>query len=196
MLCATYCLPKDSLDSLCEKITGDALLYSMFRLDAKPIPCPFKGGPPFTFTYNRGSGECKSPISKSDSCTDDSRMLLRYQACPDVHNSESTVEELTCLASWRDGSMKYIVGKLEHKMTSSDEDRYRCFVWDQTDNRDYDVAQSGDATCNGLPSAIEGSRTMHLSRKYIIFDFVNKIVPKTIPYKPIEIIRELNIENV
>ena len=32
----------------------------------------------------------RSPVSKADSCTDDSRMLLRYQACPDVLNSEST----------------------------------------------------------------------------------------------------------
>lgn len=32
----------------------------------------------------------RSPVSKADSCTDESRMLLRYQACPDVHNSEST----------------------------------------------------------------------------------------------------------
>ncbi|XP_065222448.1 uncharacterized protein LOC135847000 [Planococcus citri] len=163
----TYCFPrdsKDSLDVLCEKITGDAPLYSMFRLDAKAITCPFKGGPPFTFTYNRGSGDCKTPVSKSDSCTDDSRMLLRYQACPDVHNSESTVEELTCLASWRDGSMKYMVGKLEHKMTSTDEDRYRCFVYNQGDNNVYDVAQSGDATCNGLQSATEGSRTMKLTK--------------------------------
>ncbi|KAK7605106.1 hypothetical protein V9T40_006964 [Parthenolecanium corni] len=160
-----YCRKKEPLDMLCEKINGDASLYSMFRTDAKPVPCPFKGGPPFTFTYNRGSGECKSPVSKSDSCTDDSRMLLRYQACPDVHNSEATVEELTCLAWWKDGSMKYMVGKLEHKMTSSDEDRYRCFVWNNSpDNRVYNVAQSGDATCNGLPSATEGSRTMRLTQ--------------------------------
>lgn len=75
------------------------------------------------------------------------------------------VEELTCLASWRDGSMKYMVGKLEHKMTSTDEDRYRCFVWNNSqDNRNYNVAQSGDATCNGLPSATEGSRTMRLTQ--------------------------------
>lgn len=75
------------------------------------------------------------------------------------------VEELTCLAWWKDGSMKYMVGKLEHKMTSSDEDRYRCFVWNNSpDNRVYNVAQSGDATCNGLPSATEGSRTMRLTQ--------------------------------
>jgi hypothetical protein len=89
-LVSAYCLQKDSLDNLCGQITGDATLFSMFRSDAGPTECPFRGGPPFTFTYNRGSGECSSPVSKVDSCTDESRLLLRYQACPDVHGTEST----------------------------------------------------------------------------------------------------------
>jgi hypothetical protein len=64
------------------------LLYSMFRVEATPVECPFKG--PLSFTYNRGHGECRSPISSIDSCTEESRLLLRYQACPDVHGTEST----------------------------------------------------------------------------------------------------------
>lgn len=72
-------------------------------------------------------------------------------------NDYFSVEELLCLASWRDGTLKYLVGKLEHKMTSSDEERYRCFVYNRSSLKTYDVAQSADATCNGLPSATEGS---------------------------------------
>lgn len=163
----TFCNAKDSLDNLCAQITGDAPLFSMFRLDAAPTPCPFR--PPFTFTYNRGSGDCRSPVSRADACTEDSRLLLRYQACPDVHNSESTVEELVCLAWWKDGSTRYLVGQLQHKMATSDEDRYRCFVYERNYNKAgrgvaYDVAQSGDATCNGLLSPTEGSRTMRLTK--------------------------------
>lgn len=45
---------------------------------------------PFTFTYNRGHGECKNPISNIESCTEDSRLLLSFQACPDVAGTEST----------------------------------------------------------------------------------------------------------
>jgi hypothetical protein len=45
---------------------------------------------PFTFTYNRGHGECKNPVSNIESCTEDSRMLLSFQACPDVSGTEST----------------------------------------------------------------------------------------------------------
>lgn len=45
---------------------------------------------PFIFTYNRGHGECKSPVSNIESCTEDSRLLLSFQACPDVQGTEST----------------------------------------------------------------------------------------------------------
>jgi hypothetical protein len=60
----------------------------MFRSDAAPVACPFKG--PFSFTYNRGSGECARPPSRIDSCAEDSRLRMRYQACADVLGSESS----------------------------------------------------------------------------------------------------------
>lgn len=107
------------------------------------------------------------------------------------------VEELECLATWKEGSSRYLVGRLHHGHASSNEDRYRCFVYEKTGqstvqsnlNRAalgmgamdhevalpdgpvpegtaeiYQVAQSGDATCNGLFSAMEGSRTMTLKK--------------------------------
>ena len=86
-LFSAYCQHKNTLSSLCSYITGDALLYSMFREEAIPVPCPFHG--PLTFSYNRGHGLCSSPHSNVDTCTDDSKLLFRYQACPDVYASES-----------------------------------------------------------------------------------------------------------
>lgn len=59
----------------------------MFREEATAVSCPFRG--PMTFTYNRGHGTCSSPLSNVDTCTDDSRLLFKYQACPDVPASES-----------------------------------------------------------------------------------------------------------
>ncbi|XP_011495489.1 PREDICTED: uncharacterized protein LOC105360309 [Ceratosolen solmsi marchali] len=194
----TYCQRRDSLSSLCSYITGDALLFSMFREEATSVPCPFHG--PMTFTYNRGHGRCSSPQSNVDTCTDESRLLFRYQACPDVPGSESTVEELECLATWKEGSNRYLVGRLHNGHSLSNEDRYRCFVYERGGqnvaglNRAaaaalgiasildheiasaaagpipegspeiYKVAQSGDATCNGLFSPLEGSRTMTLTK--------------------------------
>jgi hypothetical protein len=94
---------------LCDQIPGDAMLYSMFKVDAEPIKCPIKGlnsreidylnfliakffPGPFLFTYNRNHGECKYPVSTIESCTEDSRMLFGFQACPDVQGTESTSE--------------------------------------------------------------------------------------------------------
>lgn len=87
-----------------------------------------------------------------------------------------SVEELQCLATWKEGSSRYLVGKVHHSHASSNEERYRCFVYEKAslgtepeylhgdDGVDFRVAQSGDATCNGLSSPLEGSRTMTLSK--------------------------------
>ncbi|RZF36095.1 hypothetical protein LSTR_LSTR010506 [Laodelphax striatellus] len=179
----TFCVhTRDSLHSLCQLITGDALLFSMFREEGVAVPCPFRGG--HTFTYNRGHGECRYPLSTIDSCTHESRLLFQYHACPDVHATESAVEELQCLATWKEGSLRYLVGKVHHSHATSNEERFRCFVWEKVTandadqlidegsrprspddvSADYRVAQSGDATCNGLFSPLEGSKTMTLKK--------------------------------
>lgn len=43
-----------------------------------------------------------------------------------------SVEELECLATWKEGSLRYLVGKLHHNHATSNEDRYRCFVYEKT----------------------------------------------------------------
>lgn len=164
----TFCDDSQKSLEFCQHITGDAQLFSMFRVDASPVECPFKGA--FTFAYSGGYKECKSPASSIDSCTEDWRILLRFQACPDVKGTESRDEELVCLANWKDGSTRYLVGKLQRGRSTSDEDKYRCFVYekskegDNAKNHGYALAQSGDATCNGLSSPTEGSRTMKLQK--------------------------------
>lgn len=50
----------------------------------------FCRGAPYTFTYNRGHGECKNPVSYIDTCTEPSRLRLRYESCPDIMKTEST----------------------------------------------------------------------------------------------------------
>lgn len=37
------CRPRETLQNLCDQIPGDALLYSMFKIDAEPIKCPIRG---------------------------------------------------------------------------------------------------------------------------------------------------------
>ncbi|XP_050434639.1 uncharacterized protein LOC126841905 isoform X2 [Adelges cooleyi] len=170
----TFCNEQGNLKTICSLITGDALLYSMFRESGNPMACPFK--PPYTFTYNRGHGDCKNPVSTVDACTQDSRLLFRYQACPDVEGSESTLEEVECIAGWKEGSYRFLVGRVHHSngIPMSTEDRFRCFIYERTTTQrqlkgpgeiEYKVAQSGDATCSGLFSPLEGSRTMILKKE-------------------------------
>ena len=197
----TFCYPITRnlrLRDVCSEINGDANLYSLFRLDTPTIPCPFNGGH-FVFSYSRGHGECNQPMSTIESCIDTTRLLFRFQACADVIGSESRNEQLDCYAEWKEGSTRYLVGKMSHRITRNDEDKFRCFVFEkigQSSSSDleeaaaplvdtshtggqsyggqshggatvygangYLLAQSGDATCDGLSSVYEGSRTMKL----------------------------------
>lgn len=53
----------------------------------------------------------------------------------------------------------------QHHHAVSNEDRYRCFVYEKiSKDAEYKLAQSGDATCNGLDSAEVGSRIMTLKK--------------------------------
>lgn len=75
-------------------------------------------------------------------------------------------EELVCLATWKEGSMRYLIGKISQgnrRSLISDEDQYRCFVYQRSGDSNktiYHIAQSGDATCTGLQNVYEGSKTM------------------------------------
>ncbi|XP_018011812.1 uncharacterized protein LOC108669039 [Hyalella azteca] len=161
----TYCQPISDLDHLCSSINGDAPLYSMFRRDAPAAPCPFKG--PLTFSYNVGSGLCTTPASNIDSCTRDSRLLLRYQACPDMKGTESQEVKLECIGEWKEGTTKYFVGRIDSRKALTDEDKYRCFAWEHSrekDLYDYKMAQSEDATCNGVPSASDGAVILQIKK--------------------------------
>ena len=91
-----------------------------------------------------------------------------YLQIPISHDIYISAEKLECQAGWKDGSRHYMVGKLEHPHATTDEDKFRCFVYEYKEplrpSEGLFLAQSGDATCNGLFSPHEGSRTLQLSR--------------------------------
>ena len=142
-------------------------MYSMFRREAKAVRCPLKG--PHSFIYSKGgSGSlCSYPQSYLDSCTDNTRLRLHFQACVDVQGSEEAEEELRCLATWKEGSKRYMVAEMRRDHVYSDEMKYRCFVYEKKgkgDNQTVRMAQSVAATCNGLWSSTEGFRTFHVKK--------------------------------
>lgn len=99
-------------------------------------------------------------------------------------NLSRLVEEVECIAGWKEGSYRFLVGRVHHSngIPMSTEDRFKCFIYERTTSQrqlkgsgmsgdiEYRVAQSGDATCSGLFSPLEGSRTMILKKgiTYII----------------------------
>ena len=90
---AGYCEEDiESMESLCNMIAGDAPLYTMFRKAGDLVKCPFRG--PFSFSYSKGGrGQvCEYPPSYLDSCGDNQKMKLKYQACLDVEGSEVASE--------------------------------------------------------------------------------------------------------
>ena len=43
----------------------------------------------YQFSYGKGHGECTYPLSSMNMCSDEKRMVMRYQACADVKGSET-----------------------------------------------------------------------------------------------------------
>lgn len=118
--------------------------------------------------------------------------ILKSETCSVHYGSHSgsipLVEKLTCLATWKDGLLSYVIGKMEHALVSSDNDRYRCFVrsllsylliwllnsdcwlfktlhfqvYEKLKGKDgmLRISQSPDATCYGLDHSNAGSRIM------------------------------------
>jgi hypothetical protein len=80
--------------------------------------------------------------------------------------SYNIVEELQCLAEWREGSHHYLLGKLRLDHSTTNEEAYRCFIFEKTKNghTGYNVAISGDATCTGVSSPTEGARALVLTK--------------------------------
>ena len=46
-----------------------------------------------------------------------------------VLHSNFTEEEMSCLATWKEGNRKYLVAMMNHSHVYNDESRYRCFIY-------------------------------------------------------------------
>ena len=79
---------------------------------------------------------------------------------------------MECHSTWKDGSFHFMVGKRFHAHATSDEEKYRCFIFEYVNplrpQEGVLMAQSGDATCNGLFSPLEGSTTMRMKEGRMI----------------------------
>lgn len=168
--CSADSEPPD-LDNLCSHVTGDVQLYSMFRVNYRPIACPLRG--PFGFSYSRGhmlQQECRHPSSRLERCNHNFRMLFRYHECEHVASAEESVEEMECLGMWKEGSARYLVTRRVTPSVTLPEDAFRCFIYERAKPQeqgwlDYRLAESAEATCSGLFSTSDGSTRLSLQRR-------------------------------
>uniref|UniRef100_A0AC34RGX8 Uncharacterized protein n=1 Tax=Panagrolaimus sp. JU765 TaxID=591449 RepID=A0AC34RGX8_9BILA len=89
------------LDHLCRKIAGDSPLFTLFRINAKPIPCPIPL--PATFSYHLASSgdTCKNDgRSLIDECSVPNRFRLSFVSCPEASRSVTHDEAFECIADW------------------------------------------------------------------------------------------------
>uniref|UniRef100_A0A182TSH7 DUF7042 domain-containing protein n=1 Tax=Anopheles melas TaxID=34690 RepID=A0A182TSH7_9DIPT len=54
-----------------------------------------------------------------------------FKINPEPIKCPLSVEELTCLAWWKDGNSRYLVGLVSHHHATSNEERFRCFVYEK-----------------------------------------------------------------
>jgi len=156
--------PVSSLKSICRMIEVDDPLKTLFRMSADPTPCPISGS--MSFAYQLGPQRtCGSPLSSLNQCEKDSMLLLEYRACPDLRGSQSLVQQLECVAQWKEGSVHYFAGRMNTSLVTRPgdwESIFRCFVYRRQHNG-WLLAQSGEAKCN-LHRATEGHRTLNLQQ--------------------------------
>ena len=86
-------------------------------------------------------------------------------------------EELNCLASWKEGSLRYLVATVNQKHIHNDEARFKCFVYQRQRHHGsremvYKMAQSEKASCVGLWSVDEGVKTFKMTKsKFNVYIF-------------------------
>lgn len=87
--------------------------------------------------------------------------------------------ELECFATWKDGSTHNLVARLYSNRKTKDEDRYRCFIYQQTSNNSWNLAQSADAACAGLISVTEAAKTFKMKQS----EYFSRCLPLDTWYK-------------
>ena len=98
-----YCDSEFSGDiaSMCGSIESDSALFFMFRQQENnktlDYNCPFEGVHTFSYSTRHGNAKCSQPPSHIDSCTDKTKMVFKFQACPDVPGSESSGISITII---------------------------------------------------------------------------------------------------
>ncbi|XP_041357105.1 uncharacterized protein LOC121374190 [Gigantopelta aegis] len=160
----SFCVRDDEIASVCGRITGDFVLYTIVKVPSLPVPCPFQG--PYLFAYtnhSESSRECREPMSDIQACADPSRFIFRYRHCHRGATQSITKLDFRCMATWFNGE-KFLYGKFTGPGLVGNERKYRCFMYSFWSTHG-EMSMSADATCQGLQSPRVGVLTMDLKHR-------------------------------
>ena len=113
-----------------------------------------------------------------------------------------TEEEMSCLATWKEGNRKYLVAMMNHSHVYNDESRYRCFIYQKqrgnrgghladgsevshrSGNKNHSggsnvrikMAMSAQASCLGLWNVHEGYKTFELKKRKCFYFYQTQIM--------------------
>lgn len=159
----SYCLVDNDLNTVCNRIDGEAELHTIVRVSSVPVTCPFQGY--YSFKYSNSSThnrQCSYPLSEIRACADDSKFKFIYQRCHGMPETSYKELDFQCLATWENGE-KFLYGKFTSPQLTSREQQYRCFMHNFF-SMSGDMSISADATCQGLQSPTVGVSTMSLDK--------------------------------
>ena len=69
-------------------MVNKCILDTHLFIEGEDVPCPFPA--PLTFSYKKEDGlNCSSPMSQINKCIYNTKLIMQFQACPDIASSVS-----------------------------------------------------------------------------------------------------------
>ncbi|KAM3720086.1 hypothetical protein ACO02O_00023 [Dirofilaria immitis] len=138
----------DNIDVICRfAFRGDTPMKTLFRNDAKPEQCPFE--PPINFTYAIQDGSCTSRVSSVTVCPEYGKYRFQYEACPELPNYETHVDELKCIAHWNSFGVEFFAVHITKSSINRSNITFRCLIHQKTAFGGL-MGVSADSSCNEL----------------------------------------------
>ncbi|CAJ0959652.1 unnamed protein product, partial [Mesorhabditis belari] len=134
-----------SLEKCREKLSGDAPMETLFRVDGKAEKCPLST--PLNFTYQNAQGICASRTSNIQKCVNEKRLKIQYEACPELPNTEAAGIEIECIGWWESLGWKFLASRLIQ--SAKKKASHRCIILDG-DNSKGRLGISADSSCHEL----------------------------------------------
>ncbi|KAE9551255.1 hypothetical protein FO519_005539 [Halicephalobus sp. NKZ332] len=149
------------LDGLCRRIAGDSKLYTIFRTNAKPIPCPIPLPASFSYYFSSSGHTCRNDgMSIIDECSVPNRFRLGFVSCPQSPRSVTHDEAFECIADWNHYSTYYFAARIVGNPFNPALGEYRCFIVDQHTSR---IGMSADSSCLELTALDQASVILNYS---------------------------------